>query len=178
MQTIRNLTPTRRVARALLGMAAASLLTSGAHAAAVVTGSAMFNTTTNDYTYSYSVMNSGPMDDLVLVSIPAFSPLGVSSIFAPSGFSLTYDMSQNWVNLIEDGSILTSETFAPGSTVSGFSFNSATAPGFVNFLAYDASGTEFTGSVVAPVPEPSGALLAVLAGAGATLRRRRATPAI
>ncbi len=168
--------------RALSGLVTIGLLTSHAKAAAILTGSATFNTASNDYTYSYSVMNSGTLDDLVLISIPAFSPLGVTGMFAPSGFSLTYDMSQNWVNLMEDGSILTLETFAPGSTVGGFSFNSRTAPGLVDFLAYDASGTEFTGSVTAPVPaqvpEPAGALLAALAATGAALRRRRAEPAI
>ena len=98
--------------RALSGLVALGLLTSHAKAAAILTGSATFNTASNDYTYSYSVMNSGTVDDLVLISIPAFSPLGVTGVFAPSGFSLTYDMSQNWVNLMEDGSILTLETFA------------------------------------------------------------------
>ena len=164
--------------RSLLSILAAGLAFAGsAHAAAVVTGNAMFNTATSDYTYSYSVMNSGLSDDLVIVSIPAFSPLGVTNINAPSGFSLTFDMVGGWINLIEDGSIITPETFAPSSTVGLFSFNSATAPGTVSFVAFDASGMEFSGSTMAPVPEASTPLLTLLAGLAATLRRRRARTA-
>jgi hypothetical protein len=154
-------------------IAAGLALTSHSQAAAVVAGNAVFNSATSDYTYSYSVMNSGLMDDLVIVSVPAFSPLGVTNINAPSGFSLTFDLIGGWVNLIEDGSILTPETFAPGSTVGLFSFNSVTAPGLVNFVAFDASGMEFTGSTMAPVPEASTPLLTLLAGLAASLRRRR-----
>jgi hypothetical protein len=158
--------------------AAALALAGSAPAAAVLTGSASFNISTNDYTYSYSVLNTGLTDELVLVSIPVFSPLGVTDRFAAPGFSLLYDSFQGWVNLIEDGNVVTPQSFAPGSTVGPFSFNSATAPGSVTFLAYDASGMEFTGSVAAPVPEATTALLTVLAGAGLTLRRRRHSSAV
>jgi hypothetical protein len=153
--------------------AAALALSAPAQAAAIISGNATFNSATSDYTYTYSVMNSGTTDDLVLISIPVFSPLGVTNINAPMGFSLTYDMSQGWVNFIEDGSILTPETFAPGSTVGLFSFNSATAPGSAAFMAFDASGNEFSGLTAAPVPEASASLLALLAGFTAALRRRR-----
>lgn len=145
----------------------------GARAAAVITGNATFNITTNDYTYIYSVMNTGTVEDLALVTIPVMSTLGISSVFAPTGFTLAYDPSQGWVNFIEDGSIITPETFAPGSTVGEFRFNSASMPGMVQYSAFDAAGTEFNGSVVAPVPEPSGALLTLLAGSTVLLRRRR-----
>lgn len=158
-------------------MAAGLALSSQSHAAAVISGNTVFNTATSDYTYSYSVMNSGLSEDLVIVSIPAFSPLGVTNINAPSGFSLTFDMIGGWVNLIEDGSILTPETFAPGSTVGLFSFNSAAAPGMVNFSAFDAGGMEFMGSTISPVPEASAALFTLLAGIAAGLRRRRAVTA-
>jgi hypothetical protein len=156
--------------RATLGLAA---LTGSASAAAVLTGSAAFNTATSDYTYSYSVMNSGLTDELVLVSVPVFSPLGVSNVFAAPGFSLQYDGFQGWVNFIEDGSVITPQSFAPGSTVEPFRFNSASPPGMVNFVAYDASGAEFTGQVLSPVPEAASSALTILAGAVLTLRRRR-----
>ena len=163
----------RRAAGALL---LASVCLSGrceVHAAAIVTGNAAFNVSTSDYTYSYSIMNTGLSDDLAIVTLPVFSPLGVSSLFAPSGFSLTFDPSQHVVNFIEDGSILTSQTFSPGSTVGTFSFNSVMGPGSAAFVAYDASGTEFTGTTIAPVPEPAGSLLAAFTAAGLLLRRRR-----
>jgi len=156
--------------RAALG---AAVLAGSAPAAVVLNGSAVFNTATNDYTYTYSVMNTGLTDELVLVSVPVFSPLGVGNRFAAPGFSLQYDSFQGWVNFIEDGSVITPQAFAPGSTVEPFRFNSATAPGPVMFVAYDASGAEFTGSVIAPVPEASSTLLALAAAAGLTLRRRR-----
>ena len=141
-------------------------------AAAVITGSAAFNVSTSDYTYTYSVMNTG-MDDLVLVSVRSFSPLGVSGPFAPTGFSLTFDPSQGWANFMEDGSILTSETFAPGTTVGLFSFTSPYGPGAADFVAYDVSGTEFSGLTVAPVPEPGSFLTGSGALVLAALRRRR-----
>ena len=148
------------------------LISATAGAAVTITGSAVFNSAAGDYTYNYSVINTGP-EDVAIVTIPAFSPLGVTNSFAPAGFVLTFDSSQWVVNFTEDGSILTPQTFGPGSTTGTFSFNSATAPGNVNFLAYDAAGTEFTGSVVAPVPESSAAALTGLASA-LMLRRRRA----
>ena len=158
----------------LAALCLAGLLPGGeVRAAAVVTGGSSFNVNTGFHTYTYSVMNSGIAEDLAIISIPVFSPLGVSNTFAPTGFSLTFDPSQGWVNLIEDGSILTPQTFSAGSTVGSFSFDSLTGPGPVNFLAYDAGGTEFTGQTVAPVPEPSGTLLASLTAAGLLLRRRR-----
>ena len=151
-----------------------SLLQGGeVRAAAVVTGGSSFNVSTGFHTYTYSVMNSGIAEDLAIISIPVFSPLGVSNVFAPTGFSLTFDPSQARVNLIEDGSILTPQTFSAGSTVGTISFDSRTGPGPATFLAYDAAGAEFTGQTVAPVPEPAGALLTSLTAAGLLLRRRR-----
>ena len=147
-------------------------------AAAVVTGNSTFNVPTNTYTYTYSVMNTGLTEDLAIVSVRAFSPLGVTNTSAPNGFSLAFDPSQGWANFIEDGSILTPETFAPRSTVETFSFDSTYGPGPASFLAYDAAGNEFTGQTVAPVPEPSGALLAGLAAAGTLIRRRRSTASV
>lgn len=147
-------------------------------AAAVVTGDFTFNLPANTYTYNYSVMNTGPTEDLAIVSVRAFSPLGVSNASAPLGFSLTFDPSQGWANFIEDGLIFTPQTFAPGSTVGTFSFTSTYGPGPASFLAYDAAGNEFSGQTVAPVPEPSGALLTGLAVSGALLRRRRSTSSL
>jgi hypothetical protein len=144
------------------------------HAAVTITGNSTFNVPTNDYTYTYSVTNTGLTDDLVIVTLPVFSPLGVGSVMAPTGFLLTFDPSQRVVNFIEDGNIVTPQTFAPGSTVGTFSFTSVMAPGTANFLAYDATGTEFTGTAVAPIPEPAAALTGLFAAGALLARRRRA----
>jgi hypothetical protein len=159
----------------MLGLAALVGLTLGpaAQAAVVVTANVTFNAATNLYRYAYSVQNTSAVDDVVLVSIPTMSVLGVSSIANPEGFSLTYDPSQMWVNLIEDSNIITPQTFAPGSTVAGFSYDSASAPGFVTYQAFDASGAEFSGETQSAVPEPSAALLCGLV-AVPFMRRRRA----
>jgi hypothetical protein len=153
----------------------AGLMLSGAAQASVsITSSAIFNTATTDYTYSYSVQNLGALDDLVLVTFKAmFSPIGISEISSPIGFSLTADPSQMQINLIEDGSILTPDTFAAMTTVGPFSFRSPIAPGITPYSAFDANGDEFTGTLTAPVPEPSAMfLLGVVAVAGTHLRRR------
>jgi len=153
-------------------------LTGETRAAAIVTGNFTFNLPANTYTYNYSVMNTGLTEDLAIVSVQAFSPFGVSNASAPPGFSLTYDPSQGWANFTEDDLIFTPQTFAPGSTVGTFSFTTTYGPGPANFLAYDAAGNEFTGQTVAPVPEPSGALLTGFAVAGALIRRRRSTSSL
>jgi hypothetical protein len=161
--------------RHFLGLAACVCLTAipSAHAAAVVSANVTFNVTTSLYNYSYSVQNTGLVDDLVLISIPTDSLLGVSNIMAAPGFTLNYDPSQKWINLIEDGSILTAQTLAPGTTVTPFSYSSASGPGTVTYVAFDASGTEFNGQTLSAVPEPTGSLLCGLA-ALPLLRRRRA----
>ena len=171
---------TNRTARRLLAAVCLSALafSGGARAAAVLTGNATVNVGPNNYTYTYSVMNSGTLDDLAIVSVPAFSPLGVTNSFAPTGFSLAYDAFGGWANLIEDGSITTPQTFAPGATVGPFSFTSTYGPGPVTFVAYDAAGTEYTGQTVAPIPEPATALLGGLAAAAALVRRQRRTSSL
>ena len=143
-----------------------------AGAAVTITGSAVFNSAAGNYTYSYSVVNTGT-EDLAIVTIPVFSPLGVGNTISPAGFLLTFDPSQRVVNFIEDGSILTPQTFGPGSTTGTFSFTSASAPGNVDFLAFDATGTQFSGSVVSAVPESSSAALTGIAAAALLNRRRR-----
>ena len=144
----------------------------------MLTGNATFNVGPNTYTYTYSVMNSGALDDLAIVSVPAFSPLGVTNSMAPAGFSLSYDAFGGWANFIEDGSVVTPQTFAPGSTVGPFSFTTTYRPGTVNFVAYDAAGTEYTGQTVAPIPEPATALLGGLTAAATLLRRQRRTSSL
>lgn len=130
------------------------------------------NIATNLYEYSYSIQNTGQFD-LILVSVPAATSANLIGISAPAGFALTFDPSQGWLNFNEDNDIFTDQTFASGSTVSPFKFSSALAPGNASFTAYDVAGTEFTGTTLSPVPEPSVSLLSGLAFASTVARRRR-----
>ena len=86
------------------------------------------------------------------------------------GFQTTYDTVSSRVNFIWDSDDFTPQTFAPNSTVSGFSFTSPVGPGQVQFTASDVN-EDFTGFTTAPVPEPSVMLLG-LTVLPALLRRR------
>jgi hypothetical protein len=144
-----------------------------AQAAVTLVGMANFNTNTNVYDYSYSVTNTEPMD-VVLVSIPAaMAPASmIGALTAPAGFSITYDPSQGWINLNEDNDIFTDASFAPNSTNGPFTFSTPIAPVLAFYQAFDAGGNEYSGAVVAPVPEASTALLTLPLGLLA-LRRSR-----
>lgn len=157
------------IARCLL-LGVASVFTS--QAAVTLNGTFFLDTGTNLYTYSYSVENTGPLD-LALISIPGSSQSNIGGISTPTGFSLTFDSFQGFISLFEDTDLFTDQTFAVGSTVSPFQFTSALSPGVVTFTAFDAEGNEFSGSTIAPVPEPSSLLLAGLALLPFSARRRR-----
>jgi hypothetical protein len=157
------------VARCLL-LGVASVLTS--HAAVTINSSFNLDSGTNLYTYSYSVSNTGSTD-LALISIPSDATANIAGASTPTGFSLTFDVFQGFISLVEDSDLFTDQTFAVGSTVSPFQFTSALAPGTVTFTAFDSEGTEFTGSTIAPIPEPSSLLLVGLALLPVSARRRR-----
>jgi hypothetical protein len=163
IQTIRK--PWLIAAAAIAGL-------SSAQAAVSISSNVTFNSMSGLYHYTYGVTNSGALD-IVLVSVPASSAASVAGIFAPIGYSLTYDPSQGWINLTEDNDIFTDNTFAPSSTVTPFEFTSPLQPVVVTFSAFDAGGNEFSGAVQSPIPEPSAALLAGLAALGCITRRRR-----
>ena len=157
------------IARCLL-LGVASVLNS--QAAVTINSTFNLDSGTNLYTYSYSVENTGP-SDLALISIPAIPAANISGASAPTGFSVIFDSFQGFVSFVEDGDLFTDQTFAGGSIISPFQVTSALAPGTVTFTAFDIEGSEFTGSVVAPVPEPSSLLLVGLALLPVSARRRR-----
>ena len=157
------------IARCLL-LAATSVLSS--QAAVTLNSSFNLDAGTNLYTYSYSVENVGPQD-LALVSIPTSPAANVIGASAPTGFSLTFDSFQGFISFTEDSDLFTDQSFAVGSTISPFQFTSALAPGTVTFTAFDVEGNEFTGTAVAPIPEPSSLLLVGLALLPVSARRRR-----
>jgi hypothetical protein len=141
-------------------------------AAVTINSSFNLDSGTNLYTYSYSVSNTGPAD-LVLISIQSDATANIAEVSTPTGFSLTFDAFQGFISFIEDTDLSTDQTFAVGSTVSPFQFTSALAPRTVTFTAFDVEGNEFTGSAVAPIPEPSSLLLVGLALLPVSARRRR-----
>ncbi|MGL4401768.1 MAG: PEP-CTERM sorting domain-containing protein [Luteolibacter sp.] len=157
------------IARCLL-LGAASVLTS--QAAVTINSTFNLDSGTNLYTYSYSVENTGP-SDLALISIPTSPAANISGASAPTGFSVIFDSFQGFLSFVEDSDLFTDQTFAVGSIISPFQVTSALAPGTVTFTAFDIEGSEFTGSVVAPVPEPSSLLLVGLALLPVSARRRR-----
>jgi PEP-CTERM motif len=141
-------------------------------AAVTINSSFNLDSGTNLYTYAYSVSNTGPAD-LALISIAGNAAANIAGVSTPTGFSLIFDTFQGFISLTEDSNLFTDQTFAVGSTVSPFQFTSALAPGTVTFTAFDVEGNEFTGSAIAPIPEPSSLLLVGLALLPISARRRR-----
>lgn len=173
------LPPPRRLAGPLALAGALGALFSAGAARAQVTivptvtpNGALFN-------YSYSVTNSTANDVLIvnLNNLPMVSG-ALTNLTAPMGFRTTFDPGVGIASFLPDaGSAL---DFAPGSTLTGFSFSSTFGPGTVGFDAEDISGGTSTGAtlapIAAPVPEPS---TLISLGAGVLLltfcaaRRRR-----
>ncbi|MDB6070397.1 MAG: hypothetical protein JWL81_1568 [Verrucomicrobiales bacterium] len=161
--------------RLLLLPAALMLASAGVSESAVIlTGTPIFDAGTSLFTYNYSVTNAGTTEEIIQVTFPVSPGAALMGITAPTGFRLTYDTIGARVNFIWDEDDFTPQTFAPNSTVSGFSFTSSFAPGVVEFTASDVN-QDFTGFTNAPavaVPEPS-VLLMGLTALPVLLRRRR-----
>lgn len=166
----------------LAALAAAAALPGIARAQVLVNGNAVFNGTQFDY--SYSVVNNTALQ-LAIVSINVFAlPDAVLNPAAPEGFLISFDPGVGLVSFLEDNEASTPQTFAPGSTVGFFTFQSAFAPNPSSFEALDIEGNSFTGQTIAPAPavaapEPATlALLGMVSGAQATalfVRRRRSS---
>jgi hypothetical protein len=161
-----------------LGTAAGTLallcLTATAHTQVTITPSVSFSN--GLYTYSYDVVNN-TAETLAITSfeVPAL-PGAISSLTAPTGFDISFDSGLGLVSFFEDTDPSTLDSFAPGSTVSGFMFSSFYAPGVSDFEALDVNGVSYLGTTRAPVvPEPGTiALLGGMMGGGLlALRRRR-----
>jgi hypothetical protein len=165
----------RKRSRGLLlafGILLGASLVGTSHAAVTLTQIITFDGMTNLYHYSYSIENTGT-EDLILVTVPTDSSADITALSPPTGFSMTYDPSQGVVNFFEDSDLFTNQTFSPGSVITPFEFDSPFAPVAVTFTAFDVTGTEFTGSTLSPVPEPTVSLLGGLAAVAAMTRRKR-----
>jgi hypothetical protein len=135
-----------------------------------------FDSGTGVFTYSYSVTN-GSSNTLAIISFGArpTGALTVQNLSAPMGFAASYDSGNGFVSFFEDNDPGTPQMFAPGSTVSPFTFTSMFGPGATTFEALDFAGNTFTGVTQAPIPEPSVLALSALAlpGLAFLLYRRR-----
>lgn len=148
---------------------------STAHAQVAVPSTVNFDSGTSLYTYSYSVTNNGPTFDLAILNVPVAPASNLMSLFAPTGFGISFDPGVGSVSFFEDSNPGTTQTFSPGSTNGLFRFSTTFAPGTVTFDALDAGGNSYTGTTQAPttaVPEPGTVLLVGLGFLAASSRRR------
>ena len=169
------------LAGALSALVAASAGT--ARANVTVNGMVTFNSTLALYTYSYSVTNN-LADPLALVNIAVLpDPTAVLNPMAPTGFLTIFDPGPfdgvGLVSFLEDADPETPQSFAPGTTVSGFSFQSRFGPNPSPYTYVNANtGAEVLGgTTLAPavIPEPGTLLLGLSAAPGLLLlplRRR------
>ncbi|MDQ6764488.1 MAG: hypothetical protein M3Z22_00065 [Verrucomicrobiota bacterium] len=151
----------------ILGLCVAGVFLGSAHSASaqvLVTPVVTFNVGTGVYTYTYSVTNNSA-NTLAIISFGArpATAFTVQNRTAPMGFISTYDSGNGLVSFLEDNNPATPQTFAPGSTVSPFSFTSTFGPGATTFQALDIFGNTFTGVTQAPIPEPGVLALCALA---------------
>ena len=124
------------------------------------------------YRYNYTITNNS-LNELIDVTIHINSG-PVLNLTAPTGYSTNYDVNLGLVDFLENTSV-----FATGTPVSGFFFDSPLAPtrfGVFDALTADSLGgsASFTGTTLAPSPEPGSiALLGAAAVSGAFLLRRK-----
>jgi hypothetical protein len=156
------------------GTLALLCLTAAAHAQVAINPAVSFSN--GLYTYNYDVVNN-TAETLAITTfeVPAL-PGAILNLTAPTGFDISFDSGLGLVSFFEDTDPNTLDTFAAGSTVSGFMFSSFYAPGVSDFEALDVNGTSFIGTTRAPVvPEPGTFALfgGVTLGGVLALRRRR-----
>lgn len=129
------------------------------------------------YTYNYSVFNGSPETLAITTLNLGGISSGLTGLTAPLGFGIDFDSNLNLVSFFEDSDPATLQTFAPGSTVSGFSFISPFAPTSVGFESLSELGNTFTGTTLGPVAVPEAGttalFLSLTTGMSAFLVRRR-----
>ncbi len=167
----------RRLAGPLALAGALGILLSAGAARAQVFVSSAATFTGSAYHYSYTVTNTSA-DDLFVINLNGLPlvPGALSNFSAPAG----YEIQSPYDSSVGIESFLADDSFAPGSVISGFSFDSTYAPSAVVFDTVGSGTTIYTGTTLgpagAPVPEAStlislGIGLSVLAVVA--VRRRR-----
>jgi len=146
-------------------VASALLLPGIAHAQDLTVSAAVDPFNGVFYHYAYSITNNslqGYDYPDVTFSVPIdpnpADPPAITNVFAPAGFNLFYDAGLGAVDFAEN-----TLAFAPGTTVSGFQFDSPFAPAATLWTAsaVDPTGVSvpgtFQGTTLAPaaVPEAS-----------------------
>ncbi len=129
------------------------------------------------YTYSYAVVNNS--NDALAITTLNLGGIssGLTGLMAPMGFGIDFDSNLNLVSFFEDSDPATLQTFAPGTTISGFSFISPFAPTSVGFESLSVTGNTFSGNTLGPVAVPEAGttalFLGLTSGMSAFLVRRR-----
>lgn len=188
-----SLSPPRRrfgaAASALLLMLLLAPMT--ARAQVSLASAVTFNAGLSLFTYTYSVTNNLPVvvgdptaNTLALVdlSVPALpGAVLLNPATFPTGFQIVFDSDLGLVSFLEDlenDLAPTPQTFAPQTTVRGFTFNSRFGPGNTSFTALVLpAGNTISGSTQGPggvIPEPGTlTLLGIALSPGLFAARRR-----
>lgn len=138
------------------------------------------------FRYDYTVANATATDiSLVSIAVPGLAFADIQNLAAPTGFSADFDQAFGFVNFSES-----TQGFAAGSIVSGFTFESPFAPTASSFEAFGVDAdtgntTTITGNTLAPssvaVPEVGSLFLGLTAllpvALGFVVRRRSALSA-
>lgn len=139
-------------------------------------------TVTSDATafhYDYAVANLTASDLAVITLTVAPVPHAVLNLTAPNGFIASFDTGVGLLSFLEDADPATLQTFAPGTTVSGFRFDSVLPPVPTTFEALNLAGGFSTGPTLGPadpgavIPEPGTLALLGTAALPFLLGRRR-----
>jgi len=184
----------RRFGAAASALLLTLLLAPGAARAQVdLTSTVVFNAGLSLFTYTYSVTKNipvlppDPLDPLTVPNTLALVDLSVPALpdavlvdpaTFPTGFQIVFDSGLGLVSFLEDLDPATPQTFAPGTTVPGFTFNSRFGPGNTSFTALVLpAGNTISGSTQGPggvIPEPGTlTLLGIALSPGLLAARRR-----
>lgn len=159
----------RTLRRGLTRLAVAlSILTAPSVANALLTVEDTVTPGAGVFHHEFTITND-TADDVAIVSIvdaPLGDPFITGSLVVPAGFLGNYDSGLGIVDFLGD-----TQVFAVGATISGFEFDSASAPTpgqpslFTSFVALTVNLDEIRGDVqsrAVQVPEPPSFLLFVL----------------
>jgi hypothetical protein len=114
--------------------------------------------------YEFTVDNSAGPNEVLVVTLnaPPNDALLASTLAGPGGFQTSYDPGLGLVDYLAD-----TISFAVGSVISGFTFDSTASPPqfFTTFTALDLEAETFTGSVAfKQAPDPGSTLFFVCLG--------------
>lgn len=132
------------------------------------------------FVFDFDVFNN-TANTLALVDVTIPGGVTPTNLMAPVGFQIVFDPGLGLLSFLEDSDPVTPQSFAPGSTITGFTFQTPTQIGPSSFSALDVEGNLFSGTTTltassTAAPEPGVLPLLGVAAAGQlafTLRLRR-----